>query len=50
MNNNTSQNTNVDAILDQYASNEQSSTTELIEFTLKSLQGLLPFTGFTRLH
>ncbi|MGQ8873486.1 hypothetical protein [Paenibacillus sp. TSA_86.1] len=45
MNNNTSQNTSVDSILEQYAFNEQSSTTELIEFTLKSLQDLLPHTG-----
>jgi|GEM_PF-5579747 hypothetical protein len=46
MNNNTSQNTSVYAILDQYAFNEQSSSNELIEFTLKSLQDLLPLTGF----
>lgn len=46
MNNNTSQNTRVDVILDQYAFNEQSSSAELIEFTLKSFQDLLPLTGF----
>lgn len=46
MNNNTSHNKSLDAILDQYAFNEQSSSTELIEFTLKSLQSLLPLAGF----
>ncbi|MCM3134358.1 hypothetical protein M3629_16310 [Paenibacillus polysaccharolyticus] len=46
MNNNSSHNTSLDAILGQYAYNEQSSSTELIEFTLKSLQSLLPLTGF----
>ncbi|MDT0124832.1 hypothetical protein Q9R46_19365 [Paenibacillus sp. RRE4] len=46
MNNNSSQNTSVDSILGQYAFNEQSSSTELIEFTLKSLQDLLPLAGF----
>ena len=46
MNNNSSPNTSVDSILGQYAFNEQSSTTELIEFTLKSLRDLLPLTGF----
>lgn len=39
-------NTSVDSILERYAFNERSSTTELIEFTLKSLQDLLPLTGF----
>lgn len=46
MNNNSSHNTSVDSILGQYALNEQSSSTELIEFTLKSLQDLLPLAGF----
>lgn len=46
MNNNSSQNTSVDSILGQYAFNEHSSSTELIEFTLKSLQSLLPLAGF----
>lgn len=46
MNNNSSQTTSVDVILDQYAFDEQSSSTELIDFTLKSLQSLLPLAGF----
>ncbi|WP_434748754.1 hypothetical protein [Paenibacillus amylolyticus] len=41
-----SRNTSLDSILGQYAFNEQSSTTELIEFTLKSLQDLWPLAGF----
>ncbi|WP_141236629.1 hypothetical protein [Paenibacillus sp. 7516] len=36
----------MNSILGQYTFSEQSSTHELIEFTLKSLQDLLPLAGF----
>lgn len=39
-------NTRMDSILAQYVFSEQASTHELIEFTLKSLQDLLPLAGF----
>ncbi|WP_338539654.1 hypothetical protein [Paenibacillus tundrae] len=36
----------IDSILSQYAFSEQTSAHELIEFTLKALQDLLPLVGF----
>lgn len=41
-----SRSTSMDSVLSQYVFNEQSSSQELIEFTLKSLRDLLPVAGF----